>query len=149
VGEIVKRPYNCYLTADTIVNVGDDVLLVRRKNEPFRGMWCFPGGFVDPDEKVLDGALRELQEETGITNVKVEEFGTYGDPGRDPRGRTVTVVYRIHPSQRPEVRAGDDAAECGWFSLKNLPEMAFDHSKIAEDFRHCLEQGAFKKNGCS
>jgi 8-oxo-dGTP diphosphatase len=146
-GEIVNRPYNCYLTADTIVNVGDDVLLVRRKNEPFRGIWCFPGGFVDLDEKVLDGALRELQEETGITNVKVEVFGTYADPGRDPRGRTVTVVYRTHPSQRPEVRAGDDAAECGWFSLKNLPEMAFDHSKIAEDFRHCLEQGAFNRNG--
>ena len=141
----MKRPYNCYLTADTIVNVGDDVLLVRRKNEPFRGMWCFPGGFVEPDEKVLDGALRELQEETGITNVVIEEFGAYGDPGRDPRGRTVTVVHRTHPSQRPEAKAGDDAAEYGWFSLKNLPEMAFDHRKIAEDFKRCLEQGLFKK----
>jgi 8-oxo-dGTP diphosphatase len=145
VGEIVKREYNCYLTADTIVNVGDDVLLVRRKNEPFRGMWCFPGGFVEPDEKVLDGALRELQEETGIANLNVEEFRTYGDPGRDPRGRTVTVVYRTHPSQRPEVNAGDDAAEAGWFSLKNLPAMAFDHGKIAEDFKRFLEQGTFEK----
>jgi 8-oxo-dGTP diphosphatase len=145
----VVRPYNCYLTADTIVNVGDDVLLVRRKNEPFRGMWCFPGGFVDPDEKVLDGAIRELQEETGITNVKLESFGTYSDPGRDPRGRTVTVVYRTHPAQKPEVKAGDDAAECGWFSLNDLPPMAFDHSKIATDFRSCLQQGVFKKNGCA
>jgi 8-oxo-dGTP diphosphatase len=145
----VVRPYNCYLTADTIVNVGDDVLLVRRKNEPFRGMWCFPGGFVDPDEKILDGALRELQEETGITNVTVQEFGTYGDPGRDPRGRTVTVVYRTHPTERPEVKAGDDAAECGWFSINKLPLMAFDHAKIAEDFRRCLQQGVLKNNGCA
>jgi len=137
------RPYNCYLTADVIVHVADEVLLVRRKNEPFRGMWCIPGGFVDPDEKVLDGALRELHEETGVENVNVVPFGTYADPGRDPRGRTVTVVYIERLNEKPVARAGDDAAECGWFPLDDLPPMAFDHKKILEEYQRKLsEDGA-------
>ncbi len=104
---------------------------------------------MDPDETVLAGAQRELEEETGIKDVSLLAFGTYGDPGRDPRGRTVTVVYRTHPQEKPDVRAGDDAAECSWFSLKDLPPMAFDHAKIADDFHRCLQQGALKTNGCA
>jgi 8-oxo-dGTP diphosphatase len=132
-GEIV-RPYNCYLTADVIIHVGNEVLLVRRKYEPFLGMWCIPGGFVDPDEKILDAALRELQEETAVEGVKINKFGVYGDPGRDPRGRTVTVVYAARLNEKPAARAGDDAAECGWFQLDNLPPMAFDHKKVLDDY---------------
>ncbi|HSE39264.1 MAG TPA: NUDIX hydrolase [Acidobacteriota bacterium] len=135
------RPHNCYLTADVIVHVGNEVLLVRRKNEPFRGMWCIPGGFVDPDEKILDAALRELKEETNVDNVNVIPFGTYGDPGRDPRGRTVTVVYATRLNEKPEARAGDDAAESGWFSLSDLPPMAFDHKKVLQDYQRCVNEG--------
>jgi 8-oxo-dGTP diphosphatase len=83
----------------------------------------------------LDAALRELQEETGVENVNVVTFGTYGDPGRDPRGRTVTVVYIAQLNEKPQARAGDDAAECGWFQLNALPPMAFDHKKVLEDYR--------------
>jgi 8-oxo-dGTP diphosphatase len=139
-GEIV-RPHNCYLTADVIIHVGNEVLLVRRKNEPFRGMWCIPGGFVDPDEKILDAALRELQEETAVEDVKVIKFDVYGDPGRDPRGRTVTVVYVARLNEKPATRAGDDAAECGWFQLNDLPPMAFDHKKVLEDYHMRLSEG--------
>jgi 8-oxo-dGTP diphosphatase len=133
------RPYNCYLTADTIVVCGNDVVLVRRKNEPFQGMWCLPGGFVEADETVLAGAKRELAEETGISGLEIEEFGAYGDPGRDPRGRTVTVVHWTFVQDKLELKAGDDAAECSWFSLEDLPALAFDHGKIAEDLKHRIK----------
>jgi 8-oxo-dGTP diphosphatase len=134
----MERTPNCYLTADTVLIVENEILLVRRKNEPFRGSWCFPGGFVDPGEKVEDGALRELMEETGVTGVKVEQFGAYGDPGRDPRGRTVSFVYWSRLHRKPEVKANDDAMEAGWFSLEQLPPLAFDHGKIAQDIRRRL-----------
>ncbi len=134
----MKRPYNCYLTADVIVHAGNEILLVRRKIEPFQGSWCIPGGFVEQDEKILDAALRELQEETGIENVSITPFGTYGDPGRDPRGRTVTAVFVTRLNEKPHTQAGDDAAECGWFSLDDLPPMAFDHKKVLEDYRCSL-----------
>ena len=137
------RPYNCYLTADTLVVSGNDVVLVRRKNEPFQGMWCFPGGFVEQDETVLSGAKRELSEETGITGLEIEEFGAYGDPGRDPRGRTVTLVYWTIVEKKAALNAGDDAAECSWFSLDDLPPLAFDHPRIAEDLRQRIK----KRNG--
>jgi 8-oxo-dGTP diphosphatase len=134
------RPYNCYLTADSIIVSGNDVVLVRRKNEPFRGMWCFPGGFIEPEEGVLNGAKRELFEETAISGIELEPFGVYGDPGRDPRGRTVTVVYWSIVEHKPVLKAGDDAAECSWFALNQLPPMAFDHSKIAEDLLRKLQE---------
>ena len=129
-----------YLTADAVLIVDNEVLLVQRKYDPFKGKWGFPGGFVDPDEKVLDGAKRELQEETGITNVELSQFGAYGDPGRDPRGRTVSFVYWAFPKEKPHAKAADDAANCGWFSLDNLPEMAFDHGKILSDVRNRLKK---------
>ena len=129
----MTRTPNCYLTADIVLISGNEVLLVRRKNDPYRGSWCFPGGFIELDEKVEDGALRELMEETGVTGVRVEQFGAYGDPGRDPRGRTVAVVYWARIMTRPEIKAGDDAAAAGWFSLSQLPPLAFDHGRIAQD----------------
>lgn len=134
------RPYNCYLTADTIVVCGNDVVLVRRKNEPFQGMWCLPGGFVEADETVLAGAKRELAEETGISGLEIEQFGAYGDPGRDPRGRTVTVVHWTFVQDKLELKAGDDAVECSWFSLDDLPALAFDHGKIADDLKRRIKQ---------
>src|SRR5688500_16009399 len=95
----------CYLTADSILIVGIEVLLVKRKHEPFQGKWGLPGGFVDQDEKVLDAAKRELQEETGVENVSLTQFGAYGDPGRDPRGRTVSLVYWSLLEHKPNAKA--------------------------------------------
>lgn len=107
------------------------VLLIKRGHPPFEGMWAIPGGFVDIVESLEDAALRELEEEAGVRDVYLEQLYTFGDPGRDPRGRTITVAYfalvtatAIHP------RAGDDAAEARWWSVYDLPPLAFDHADI-------------------
>lgn len=107
------------------------VLLIRRKHDPFAGMWALPGGFVDENEPLLQAAQRELEEETGVVQGTLEQLQTFGDPGRDPRGWTVSVVYlaRVAPDElRPH--AGDDAAAVGWFALQELPPLAFDHAQI-------------------
>ncbi len=107
------------------------VLLVRRRNPPFAGMWAIPGGFVDIDEPLEAAALRELEEETGVRDVYLEQFHTFGDPGRDPRGRTITVAYLALVRADPvQPRAGDDAAEARWWSVSDLPPLAFDHDRI-------------------
>jgi 8-oxo-dGTP diphosphatase len=109
------------------------VLLIRRKRWPFEGMWAIPGGFVNPDESLEDAAKRELQEETGVRDVYLEQLYTFGDPGRDPRTRVITVVYyALIRSDQLHVRAADDAEDAGWFRLHDLPELAFDHRKILD-----------------
>ena len=133
------RQPSCHLTADAILIVGDEVLLVQRKHEPYQGKWGLPGGFVDPDEKVMDAAKRELQEETGVENVSLTQFGAYGDPGRDPRGRTVSLAYWSLLENKPAAKAADDAADLAWFPLHELPDMAFDHEQILADVRSRLK----------
>ncbi len=108
------------------------VLLVKRGNEPFAGMWALPGGFVGMDEELEDAAVRELKEETGVTGVELEQMRTFGTVGRDPRGRQITVVFMgLTKGVLREVQGGDDAAEARWFGIEALPgQMAFDHSEI-------------------
>src|SRR3989441_9701828 len=107
------------------------VLLIKRRAWPYEGMWAIPGGFVNIDESLETAAKRELQEETGVQDVYLEQLYTFGDPGRDPRTRVITVVYfALLDSARLQVRAASDAADVGWFSVNNLPELAFDHAKI-------------------
>lgn len=107
------------------------LLLVRRGIEPFRGRWALPGGFVLPDESLEAGARRELKEEAGLADVYLEQLYTFGRPGRDPRGRVVTVAYyALVPSERLEVRAGSDAEGAAWFRAGSLPPLAFDHDDI-------------------
>jgi 8-oxo-dGTP diphosphatase len=106
-----------------------EVLLIKRANEPFRGKWALPGGFVDKDEPLEDAAVRELKEETGLSNILLTQMHTFGNPGRDPRGHTVSVVFVGYLPLAAEAKAGDDAAEVDWFSLDKLPELAFDHIK--------------------
>src|SRR5262249_54877250 len=116
------------------------VLLIRRKHDPFAGMWAIPGGFVDMDEPLEAAARRELREETGAQTGEMEQLHTFGDPERDPRGRTISVVYlaQVDPGQvKPE--AADDAAEVGWHRLHQLPPLAFDHAKILDCTRQRLE----------
>lgn len=109
------------------------VLLVKRRAWPYEGMWAIPGGFVNMDESLEEAAKRELQEETGVRDVYLEQLYTFGDPGRDPRTRVITVVYfALLESERLQVRAADDAVEVGWFSVYKLPPLAFDHAKILE-----------------
>jgi 8-oxo-dGTP diphosphatase len=112
------------------------VLLIRRKNEPFAGSWAMPGGFVDENERLPDAARRELEEETGVSVADFEQLYTAGDPGRDPRGWTVSVVYlaQVEPSALKPV-AADDAEAVSWFPLDDLPPLAFDHAMILERAR--------------
>ncbi len=115
------------------VQGGREVLLIRRANEPFRGLWALPGGFVEMDEDVPDAASRELREETGleIPIKDLVEVGVFGRPGRDPRGRTISVVYAsVVTRDRSKATAGDDAAEAEWFDVRSLPELAFDHAEV-------------------
>lgn len=116
------------------------VLLVQRDREPFRGSWALPGGFVEMDETLLKSAERELQEETGITAIDLTQLGVAGDPGRDPRGRTVTIVFGgIIAPPFQKTRGGDDARAAKWFSLKKIPPLAFDHGRIINDFFEQIE----------
>ena len=108
------------------------LLLVNRKNEPFRGKWALPGGFVDIDEEVDDAVTRELEEETGLAGVPLEQIYTFSKCGRDPRGRVFTVTFMgfVTEGQR-KVKAGDDAAKARWFYIEKLPkDMAFDHDEV-------------------
>ena len=108
------------------------VLLINRANEPFKGRWALPGGFVDIDEELEDAAARELREETGLEGVSLEQMHTFGEIGRDPRGRQITVVYLgVVTDIETKVRAGDDAARVKWFDIEELPkELAFDHAEV-------------------
>jgi 8-oxo-dGTP diphosphatase len=109
------------------------VLLVQRRSWPYEGMWAIPGGFVAMDGSLEEAAKRELQEETGVQDVYLEQLYTFGDPGRDPRTRVITVVYfALLDSERLQVRAADDAANIRWFSVYGLPTLAFDHAKILQ-----------------
>jgi len=125
------------VTADIIIikKIDDQqyVLLIERKHPPFEGMWALPGGFLDMDETLEEAALRELQEETGITGVKLEQFHTFSTVNRDPRHRTITTVFIGNADEKtvsPE--AGDDAAKADWFAMDKLPPLAFDHGKVLE-----------------
>jgi 8-oxo-dGTP diphosphatase len=107
------------------------VLLIRRKHDPYEGMWALPGGFVDENESLETAARRELHEETGVEVEELQQLQTFGDPGRDPRGWTIAVAFlaRVKAAElRPE--AADDAAEVGWHRLDQLPPLAFDHEEI-------------------
>ena len=125
------------VTLDAVVfsvNGGETkVLLIRRGNPPFEGQWALPGGFVEMDETLDAGVARELQEETGVSGVDLEQFYTFGNPGRDPRGRSITVAFMGYAdAENCEVQGGDDAAEARWFPTNGLPPLAFDHADIVQ-----------------
>jgi len=109
------------------------LLLIKRRCEPFKGDWALPGGFVHLDESLDEGAKRELEEETGVRDVYLEQLYTYGEPNRDPRERVITVAYfALTASDRIEIRAASDAEDVGWFGMGEIPELAFDHSTIIQ-----------------
>ncbi len=109
---------------------GHEVLLIKRGDDPFKGQWALPGGFMEIDEELEDAAARELEEETGLKGIALKEIGAFGKVGRDPRGRTVSIVYMAVLPSRSDARAGDDAAEAAWFPLHAAPSLAFDHNDI-------------------
>ncbi|MFF4484694.1 NUDIX domain-containing protein [Streptomyces sp. NPDC001520] len=141
--EIIK------LTADVVaVDPTGRVLLIQRADEPFAGCWALPGGHVDAEEDIPAAAIRELAEETGVclTADELRELGTWGTPGRDPRGRYVTVAYLATVTTGTKTVAGTDARRAAWWPLDALPKLAFDHADILSAVtqrrpapnRHCM-----------
>jgi len=123
------------VTVDIVVfSIFDDhlkVLLIKRGRPPFEGRWALPGGFVEIDESLETAARRELAEETGLRITTLEQVHTFGDPGRDPRGRTISVVYcGLVQADQVSPKAASDAATVSWFSAFRPPALAFDHQQI-------------------
>ena len=115
----------------------NELLLIRRGQDPFRGCWALPGGFVEENETLEQAAVRELQEETSVEVGMhcVSQFKAYSAVDRDPRTRVISVVFWAKIADHGQVEAGDDAAEAKWFRMGELPELAFDHPKIITEWR--------------
>ena len=130
------------VTADCIVFVRTDegmkLLLIQRKNEPCKGKWAFPGGFMDIDETTVDAARRELKEETGLVVGELHRVGIFDAVDRDPRERIITVAYYTILDKPAEVSGLDDAAQAKWFLLTELPDLAFDHKEILQEAERVL-----------
>ena len=122
------------VTVDVILatrEVRPRVLLIQRKKDPFAGAWALPGGFVEENEKLAEAARRELKEETSLDIADIEQLYTAGDPGRDPRGWTISMVYLARVNAKDlKPMAADDAKAVGWFPLDKLPKLAFDHAML-------------------
>jgi ADP-ribose pyrophosphatase YjhB (NUDIX family) len=124
------------VTVDIVIFTIQDgtlkVLLIRRGIPPFQGCMAIPGGFVHDDESLDAAALRELHEETGVNDVYLEQLYTFGAPGRDPRGRVITVAYYALVPAGHSVKPGSDASAAGWHDASALPPLAFDHKAIID-----------------
>ncbi len=116
------------------INKEYQVLLIKRAQDPFRGSYALPGGFVEMKESLEQGAERELWEETGVQNIQLTQIHTFSEPDRDPRGRVISTAYSavIEEDDRIHIQAGSDAAEVDWFNLSDLPVLAFDHKLIIQ-----------------
>lgn len=140
------------VTIDIVVCTSglSDVLLIQRKHAPFEGCWALPGGFIEMEETLEAAALRELQEETGVSEVELTEVGVFGAPFRDPRGRVITIAYAaVLEEPTVSIKAGSDASAAAWFSTApfdptreskaamKVPKLAFDHAEI---IRKALEK---------
>jgi 8-oxo-dGTP diphosphatase len=110
------------------------VFYVRRKKDPFKGGWSFPGGKVNAGEKVEDALKRELFEETGLVIFPTDILGVYSDPARDPRGHRISVTF-VAKVTGGEAKGGDDAESAQWFPINDELELAFDHNKILNNYR--------------
>lgn len=145
----MEEKHYCYkyphpaVTTDCVIFGFDgaklQVLLIERGIEPFKGKWAFPGGFLNPDETAEEGALRELQEETGLTGAYIEQFHCYTDPQRDPRDRVITIAYYALVKIQ-DVKGGDDAAKAQWHAIDQVPQLAFDHDRILRDAMRQLRE---------
>ena len=129
-----KYPHPAVTTDCVVFGIDGDklkILLIERGNEPYKGYWAFPGGFLNMDENAEQGALRELEEETGLKLTHVKEFGTFSDVDRDPRERVISIAFYTFIT-KADVKCGDDAAKAQWFALDELPHLAFDHDLMLQ-----------------
>lgn len=137
-----EYPHPAVTTDIVIFTIRQDelkVLLIKRALPPYQNMWALPGGFVNLEESLEEGARRELEEETGVRDVYLEQLYTFGKPDRDPRERVITVAYyALVPSDEFDIQAGSDAEGVSWFGMRELPGLAFDHDAILEMARERL-----------
>lgn len=126
------------LTVDAIVFVPDSeitwVLLIERGNEPFKKRWALPGGFINMDETLEEACKRELLEETGLKVDAMTQFKAFDAINRDPRHRTISVVFSVGLKEKVQVAGGDDASRADWFPITELPDLAFDHESVLRQF---------------
>lgn len=141
----LEAPFQPFVTVDCVVFGLDQsaelrVLLIQRAYEPHKGAWALPGGFVKQQETLEAAARRELEEETGVSNIFMEQLYTFGAPERDPRGRVISVAYfALINLQEHALTAATDAKDAQWFQLSALPTLAFDHAAILEIARKRLD----------
>lgn len=135
----MEREHKIDLAVDTIIfgyqkETGVQVLLIKRKYDPFKDNWAIPGGFVEADESLDEAARRELKEETGIDIEYIEQLYTFGEPKRDPRKRVISVAYfsLVKSSEFMRLNASSDAKDAKWFNINEMPDLAFDHKYILE-----------------
>ena len=129
------RTSKIFVTVDAVIvkkTTDNQLLLIKRKKEPFQNCWALPGGFVDENEDLEVAAKRELEEETRIKIDSLEQFGAFGKPFRDPRGHLISVAYFAEVPEKTIAIASDDAKEVAWFPVNELPNLAFDHQEIIE-----------------
>jgi len=135
---------NIKVAADSMIfckNEGTlQLLLIKRKNDPGKGMWAFPGGFVEDGEELEAAAIRELQEETGLEMRALKQLHTFATVGRDPRFRSLSVIHYAIVDTPGNVKGDDDAAEAKWVNVKDITEMAFDHKMILDFALQQLEK---------
>jgi 8-oxo-dGTP diphosphatase len=108
------------------------VLLIERDNPPFKGKWALPGGFLDMHETLEEAVVRELQEETSLSGIELEQLHAFSSIDRDPRGRTISVIFWGILENKQEAKAGDDASKTHWYDINNLPSLAFDHDEVLQ-----------------
>ena len=130
------------LTTDAVILKKEtaEILLIQRGIDPYKGKWALPGGFVEEGELLANACKRELMEETGLIIEKLEQFKVFDKVDRDPRGRTISVVFYGFVERNAEVKGGDDALEAAWFKMDALPELAFDHEQVIHEFLILLSQ---------
>jgi ADP-ribose pyrophosphatase YjhB (NUDIX family) len=123
---------NPCVTVDAIIEMEGGIVLIQRGKEPYKGMWALPGGHLDYGESLEKAAARETMEETGLEIYEMHQVRAYSEPGRDPRGHYISMVFAA--KTKGELRAGDDAAKIAIYSLDALPPLAFDHAGMIRDY---------------
>lgn len=123
-----------FVTVDILIinDTTEEILLIKRLNEPFKDYWALPGGFVDENEDLEEAAHRELKEETNLEVEDLYQLGAFGAPGRDPRGHMISIAYLGYSSDVENAKVMDDAKELKWFKINDLPKLAFDHKEIID-----------------
>lgn len=120
-----------------------EVMLIERLDDPCKGMWAFPGGFMEIDETAEEGTIRELEEETGLVDIEVHQFRVASKVDRDPRGRVLSIIFYAFIDSKNSVKpvAQSDAKSVNWFGLNDLPKLAFDHDEVMSKFKQSLSSG--------